>query len=90
MTTAARRLASSFLAAVAAFAFATAFTAATALAQTTVTLDGTSGTESISTSYTVDNGGLEIDLAFYVEYLVVGGGGAGGSTDAGGGGAARW
>ena len=45
-------------------AFAVAFTAATAQAQTTVTLDGTSGSESISTSYTVDNGGLEIDLAF--------------------------
>ncbi len=41
----ARRLASSFLAAIAAFAFATAFAAATASAQTTVTLDGTSGSE---------------------------------------------
>jgi hypothetical protein len=34
---------------------------ATASAQTTVTVDGTSRTESISTNYAVDNGGLEID-----------------------------
>ena len=89
----ARRLASSFLAAVAAFAFATAFAAATASAQTTATIDATASDVSISTNYTT-NGGLALDLGFFADYLIVGGGGGGGGagwTDgvgtAGGGGA---
>ncbi len=52
----------------------------------TLTLDGTSGANSISTSYTL-TGDTTVDLGFYAEYLIVGGGGAGGTTDAGGGGA---
>ncbi len=84
----ARRLASSFLAAIAAFAFATAFAAATAHAQTSVTLDGTSGSNSISTAYTL-SGDTTFDLGFFADYLIVGGGGGGGGTPglgAGGGG----
>jgi hypothetical protein len=60
-------------------------------AQTTVTLDGASGSQSYSVARTTD-GGLTIGLGFQVEYLVVAGGGGGGGADgdydgAGGGGA---
>ena len=59
-----------------------------ARAQTTVTLDATSGSNSISTSYTL-SGDTTFDLEFVTEYLIVGGGGGGGSAttySAGGGG----
>ena len=59
ISTPSRRLASSFLAAVAAC----------------VTLDGTSGSNSISTAYTL-SGNTTFDLGFFVDYLIVGGGGA--------------
>jgi fibronectin-binding autotransporter adhesin len=72
------------LAVTAVFAFATAFTAATTSAQTTVTLDGTSGTESISTAYTL-SGDTTFDLGFFADYLVVGGGGGGGTGGGGSG-----
>ena len=55
-------------------------------AQTTVTLDGTSGSNSIATGYST-TGGLTLDLGFYLDVLVVGGGGGGGSRFGGGGGA---
>lgn len=63
-------------------------------AQTTVTLDGASGSQTYSLARTTD-GGLTLGLAFQVEYLVVGGGGGGGGAggsngdyDGGGGGGA--
>lgn len=62
-------------------------------AQTTVTLDGASGSQSYSVARTTD-GGLTIGLGLEVEYLVVagGGGGAGSANDStawgGGGGGA--
>jgi len=62
-------------------------------AQTLVTLDGTSGSNSISTSYST-TGGLTFNLGFFVDYLVVGGGGgpgggiSGQAYDGGGGGGA--
>ena len=55
-------------------------------AQTTVTLDGASGSQSYNVARTT-NGGLTLGLGFDVEYLVVGGGGGGGSRHGGGGGA---
>jgi len=56
-----------------------------------VTLDGTSGSNSISTAYDT-TGNLEVNLGFFADYLIVGGGGGGGvrkasSRGAGGGGA---
>jgi hypothetical protein len=48
-----------------------------AQAQTTATLDGTSGNNTISTSYST-NGNLTLGMGFYVDYLIVGGGGGGG------------
>jgi len=59
-------------------------------AQTNVTLDATSGSSTIPTSYTT-SGGLTISLGFFGDYLIVGGGGAsggfsGGSYPGGGGG----
>jgi hypothetical protein len=77
------------LAAVAA-GIALAFSAATAQAQTPVTLDGTSGSNAISTAYTLsDDTTTTFDLGFFADYLIVGGGGGGGGTPdlgAGGGG----
>lgn len=55
-------------------------------AQTSVTLDGASGSQSYNVARST-NGGLTLGLAFEAEYLVVGGGGGGGSRHAGGGGA---
>jgi hypothetical protein len=51
-------------------------------AQTTVTLDGASGSQSYSVARTT-NGGLTIGLGLEVEYLIVagGGGGAGSAND---------
>ena len=75
--------------AVAALALTTMAT--TAQAQTTVTLDGTSGSESISTTYTL-SGDTTFDLGFFADYLIVGGGGGSGggvsgqAYNAGGGG----
>ena len=69
-----------------AFLFATACAVWSVSAQTTVTLDGTSGTNSIATGYST-TGGLTLDLGFYLDVLVVGGGGGGGSRFGGGGGA---
>ncbi|MFM8495357.1 MAG: beta strand repeat-containing protein [Planctomycetia bacterium] len=57
-----------------------------AVAQTSVTLDATSGTSTIATNYTT-TGGLTLDLGFFAEYLIVGGGGGGGNNHGGGGGA---
>jgi autotransporter-associated beta strand protein len=56
-------------------------------AQTTITLDGTSGSNSISTDYTLSDN-TTIDLGFFAEYLLVGGGGGGAGRDVGGGGGA--
>lgn len=66
-------------------------TATASFAQTSVTLDATSGTGTISTNYTT-TGGLTLNLGFFADYLVVGGGGGGGGATsslrgAGGGGA---
>jgi hypothetical protein len=59
--------------------------------QTTVTLDGATGSQSYALERST-NGGLTIGLGFQVEYLVVagggGGGGAYGGSDGGGGGGA--
>jgi autotransporter-associated beta strand protein len=55
-------------------------------AQTTVTLNGTSGSNTISDSYSTD-GGLNLRLGLAVEYLIVGGGGSGVDGYGGGGGA---
>ena len=49
------------------------------LAQTTVTLDGASGSQTYNVVRTTD-GGLSLGLEFEVQYLLVGGGGAGGAT----------
>ena len=52
-----------------------------AFAQSTVTLDATSGTNTISTSYST-TGGLTLNMGFFADYLVLaGGGGGGGSGD---------
>lgn len=56
------------------------------LGQTSITLDGASGSETYVADRTTD-GGLTLGLSFQVEYLVVGGGGGGGSRHGGGGGA---
>ena len=64
----------------------TAAVSAAAVAQTTLTLDATSGTSVITTNYTT-TGGLTLDLGFFAEYLIVGGGGGGGNNHGGGGGA---
>jgi hypothetical protein len=48
-----------------------------ALAQSSVTLDGTSGTNTISTDLST-TGGLTVSLGFFADYLIVGGGGGGG------------
>jgi hypothetical protein len=55
-------------------------------AQTTVTLDGASGSQTFNVARST-TGGLSLGLAFEVEYLIVGGGGGGGSRHGGGGGA---
>ncbi|MFM2220684.1 MAG: hypothetical protein RLZZ553_432 [Verrucomicrobiota bacterium] len=55
-------------------------------AQTSVTLNGASGSEAHSAGRST-SGGLTLSLGFDVEYLVVGGGGGGGSRHGGGGGA---
>jgi hypothetical protein len=51
-------------------------------AQTTVTLDGASGSQAYSIARTTD-GGLSLGLGFQLEYLVIagGGGGAGSAND---------
>ena len=58
-------------------------------AQTTVTLDGTSGSQTFNVARST-NGGLSLGLGFEVEYLLIGGGGGGGGiglgSNAGGGG----
>jgi len=67
---------------------ATLLAATVAVAQTTETLDGTSGSNSIST-VTTTGSGLTLNLGFFADYLIVGGGGGGGGTPslgAGGGG----
>jgi hypothetical protein len=48
--------------------------AASAHAQTTQTLDATSGTATFTTDYTT-TGGLTLNMGFFADYLVVGGGG---------------
>ena len=58
-----------------------------ASAQTPITLDGTSGSESISTTYTL-SGNTTFNLGFFAEYLIIGGGGGGAGRDVGGGGGA--
>jgi hypothetical protein len=71
-----------------AFLVVTAATAA--VAQSTVTLDATSGTNTITKSYST-TGGLTLDMAFFADYLVLAGGGGGSgdsSTAYGGGGGA--
>jgi hypothetical protein len=55
--------------------------------QTAITLDGTSGSETISTNYTLSNN-TTVDLGFFAEYLFVGGGGGGRNKGGGGGGGA--
>jgi len=57
--------------------------------QNIITLDGTSGSNAISTAHST-NGGLTLDLGFFVDYLIVGGGGGGGSAIGGGGGAGEF
>lgn len=64
----------------AAFAFATS-----SFAQNNVAISGTSGTNTVTNSYST-TGGLNLSLDFAVDYLVVGGGGGGGSVGGGGGG----
>jgi hypothetical protein len=53
--------------------------ASLAYAQTSVTLDGASGSQTFNLPRSTA-GGLTLGLGFEVEYLVIGGGGAGGST----------
>jgi hypothetical protein len=48
-------------------------------AQTTVTLDGASGSQTFNVARST-TGGLSLGLGFEVEYLLIGGGGAGGAT----------
>lgn len=64
--------------------------AAGGLAQTSVVLDGTSGTNVITNSYST-TGGLNLSQGFFADYLVIGGGGSGGTAGSvsgtGGGGA---
>ena len=57
-----------------------------AVAQTSVTLNGSTGTNTVATSYST-TGGLTLGLGFAVDALVVGGGGGGGARFGGGGGA---
>jgi autotransporter-associated beta strand protein len=59
--------------------------AATAFAQTTFTLNGTSGTNVHVGGFST-TGGLTLNLGFFAEYLIVGGGGGGGGYIGGGGG----
>lgn len=62
------------------------FATSSLIAQTTVTLNGTSGTNSSSTNLST-TGGLNVSLGFFADYLLVGGGGgAGGGGYAGSGG----
>jgi autotransporter-associated beta strand protein len=75
----------------AAAAIVLALSSPAARAQNPVTLDGTSGSNSISTTYTL-SGDTTFELGFFVDYLIVGGGGGGGgwgniSHTGGGGGA---
>ncbi|MFM7205624.1 MAG: hypothetical protein ACKO4T_02995 [Planctomycetaceae bacterium] len=58
------------------------------LAQTSVTLNATSGTGTSSTNYST-TGGLTLNLGFFAEYLAIGGGGSGG-TPGGSGGQDTW
>jgi autotransporter-associated beta strand protein len=51
------------------------------VAQTTETIDGTSGSNSIST-VTTTGSGLTLNLGFFADYLIVGGGGGGGGSPA--------
>jgi len=53
-------------------------TTLSALAQTSIVLDGTSGNNTVSTNYN-SSGGLQISLGFFADYLLVGGGGSGGT-----------
>ena len=53
-------------------------------AQTTVTLDGTSGSQTFNVARST-TGGLSLGLGFEVEYLLIGGGGGGGGVGVGGG-----
>ena len=62
--------------------------ATSAHAQTSIVLDGTSGTNSITNSFST-TGGLNLSLGFFADYLVVGGGGSGG-TPGGTGGQNTW
>jgi len=48
------------------------------LAKPAITLDGTSGSNSISTDYTLTDN-TTVNLGFFAEYLLVGGGGGGGA-----------
>jgi hypothetical protein len=57
-------------------------------AQSNVVINGTSGTNTTSTSYSTD-GGLNLSLGFFADYLVVAGGGSGG-TPGGSGGEDYW
>jgi fibronectin-binding autotransporter adhesin len=56
-----------------------ALVATAGFAQSTVTLDATSGTGTISTTYTT-GGGLTLNLGFFADYLVLAGGGGGGGS----------
>jgi len=58
------------------------------MAQTSVTLDGTSGSQTFNVARSTD-GGLSLGLGLELEYLLIGGGGGGGGatgSNAGGGG----
>jgi len=72
------------------FGLALAGSTASTLAQTTVTFDGTSNNFVSYANYSTD-GGLNLSLGFFADYLVVGGGGSGGTAGSvsgtGGGGA---
>lgn len=67
------------------FAAVFLFATSSLIAQTTVTLNGTSGTNSSSTNLST-TGGLNVSLGFFADYLLVGGGGGGGGGAYGGGG----
>ncbi len=53
--------------------------AAVASAQTSVVLDGTSGSNVLTNNYST-SGGLVLGQGFFADYLVIGGGGGGGGS----------
>jgi autotransporter-associated beta strand protein len=60
-------------------AFSIALAATAGFAQSTITLNATSGTGTIATNYTT-TGGLTLNMGFFAEYLVLAGGGGGGGS----------